>query len=186
MFFKQSDEALIDQALNGSERGWHKLVKRYEKAVYGYAYRMTGNQADAMDLMQETFISVCNSLHQFKGNSSFKTWLMSLAHYRCIDFYRRKQLDKDSDKNIDHIVSVESWSEPSENHEAQQSRAEIIKLLSFLPFDQKLVVELKMFQQLTFDQIAEQLGCSVNTVKSQFYSALSKLKRNIESKENAA
>lgn len=186
MFFKQSDDALINQALNGSERGWNKLVKRYENVVYTYALKMTGNQADAMDLMQETFISVCNSLHQFKGNSSFKTWLMSLAHYRCVDFYRRKRLDRDGEKNVEHLVSVDSWSQPCGEHEVQQSRAEVVKLLMQLPFEQKLVVELKMFQQLTFEQIAEQLGGSVNTVKSQFYSALSKLKRSIESEENAA
>lgn len=186
MFFKQSDDTLITKALNGDQQAWHKLVKRYEALVYSYALRMTSNSSDAMDLMQETFVSVCKNLHQFKGQSAFKTWLMSLAHFRCVDYYRRRKLDLDDEQIVDNLVSIDEGGHPSQHFEKNKTKGELLSYLSQLPFEQKLVVEQKVYQQLTFEQIAEQMGVSTNTVKSKFYSALDKLKRAIESTENAA
>lgn len=186
MFFKQTDDTLITKALNGDQNAWQKLVKRYESNVYAYALRMTSNQADAMDLMQETFVSVCKNLHQFKGQSSFKTWLMSLAHYRCVDFFRRRKLERDEQQEPDNLVSFDEQTSPSRNFEDKRKKNELLSYLNQLPFEQKLVVEQKIYQQMTFEQIAEQMGVSTNTIKSKFYSALEKLKRVIESEDYAA
>ncbi len=186
MFLIQDDKKLIEKALSGNQSAWCKLVKRHEKAVYGYLLRMTGNQSDAMDLMQDTFIAVSRNLADFRQESSFKTWALSLAYYKCMDFYRRNKLDVSDDEDLDSFESNNNHLCPIENLQKIQTSQELMKVVNDLPFNQKNVIELKIFQQLTFDQIAEQTGVSTNTVKSRFYGAIEKLKETIRSSEYAA
>lgn len=80
--FEHNDEKLIKQALLGKKSAWIKLVKRYEKQIFNYAYRMVNNRDDAFDLMQDIFVAVYRSLSTFKGESQFKSWLFRIAHYR--------------------------------------------------------------------------------------------------------
>ena len=186
MFLAQDDKTLIDKALQGKEAAWCKLVKRYEKCVYGYALRMTNNPADALDLMQETFLSVCRNLADFKHQSSFKTWLLSLAYYKCMDFYRRKKLPFSDVDNLDEYETAEPTSCPNFNLEQVQDSQMLMNALANLNFEQKLVVELKIFQQQTFEDIANQTGLSTNTIKSRFYTGLNKLKGLLEGSSYAA
>jgi RNA polymerase sigma-70 factor (ECF subfamily) len=155
------------------------LVKRYEKNLYNYTLRMVSNPADAMDLMQDVFVAVFRNLSTFRGNSPFKGWMFKIAHYRCIEFYRRKRPTQSLD---DHPEQFDEASDECPEYLAvsgQQANA-LHKALQTLPINQKLVVELKFFQHCTFDDIAKQLGISVNTVKSRLYSGLDKLKDHLE------
>lgn len=183
--FQQTDEKLISKAINGNQSAWLKLVKRYESHVFQYALRMTSNHADAMDLMQETFMSVCRSLPEFRGESGFKTWLLRIAHFRCVEFYRRRKWFAD-DSEIQQMDAEPEQACPELAFSQKQNQQQLLALMKRLPFEQKLIVELKVFQHLTFDQIAEQIGVSANTVKSRFYTALDKLKGLMESSYDAA
>ena len=173
--FKRSDDVLITQALSGKKSAWIALVKRYEKGIYNYALRMVNNHADAMDLMQDIFVALFRNLHTFRAESPFKGWLFKIAHYRCIEYYRRKRPMQSLD-DVPEQESEESDDCPEQALFAQQQSSVLIKIMQKLPIKQKLVVELKFFQQCTFDDIAQQLGISTNTAKSQLYSALDKLK----------
>jgi RNA polymerase sigma-70 factor (ECF subfamily) len=177
--FERSDETLVKQALNGKKSAWVTLVKRYEKNLYNYTLRMVSNPADAMDLMQDVFVAVFRNLSTFRGESPFKGWMFKIAHYRCIEFYRRKKPTQSLDDVPEQFD--ESTDECPEYHavSGQQSTA-LHKAMKTLPVNQKLVVELKFFQHCTFDDIAKQLGISVNTVKSRLYSGLDKLKDHLE------
>lgn len=183
--FKQTDEKLIRKALKGDQSSWHKLVKRYESCVYQYALRMTSNADDALDLMQETFISVCRSLADFRGDSNFKTWLLRIAHFRTVEFYRRRKWFSD-DSEIQQMDAEPEHSCPELAFANAQVQRQVIVLMKQLPFEQKLIVELKVFQQQTFDGIGRQIGVSTNTVKSRFYKALDKLKVLLEASDDAA
>jgi RNA polymerase sigma-70 factor (ECF subfamily) len=177
--FKRSDETLVKQALKGKKSAWVALVKRYEKNLYNYTLRMVSNPADAMDLMQDVFVAVFRSLSTFRGDSPFKGWLFKIAHYRCIEFYRRKR----PTQSLDDFPELfdETTSDCPEYHAVSGQQATALHLaLQILPVNQKLVVELKFFQHCTFDEIAQQLGISVNTVKSRLYSGLDKLKNHLE------
>ena len=183
--FHQTDEKLISKAIQGDQKAWLKLVTRYESCVYKYTLRMTSNVADAMDLMQETFISVSRSLADFRGDSQFKTWLLRIAHFRTVEFYRkRKWFADESEMESMDIEPEQGCPEFAFNRKQQQEQ--IMKYMQKLPFEQKLVVELKVFQQQTFDDIARQLGVSNNTIKTRFYSALDKLKVLMEASYDAA
>lgn len=177
--FERSDEALVKQALKGKKSAWITLVKRYEKNLYNYTLRMVSNPDDALDLMQDVFMAVFRNLASFRGDSPFKGWMFKIAHYRCIEFYRRKK----STQSLDDIPEQEEQTSEA-CPEAQMFNGQQANMLSsamqLLPVNQKLVVELKFFQHCTFDDIAQQLGISVNTVKSRLYSALDKLKGHLE------
>ena len=177
--FERSDETLVKQALNGKKSAWITLVKRYEKNLYNYTLRMVSNPDDAMDLMQDVFMAVFRNLATFRGESPFKGWMFKIAHYRCIEFYRRKR----PTQSLDDVPEQEEDAEgacPELQVVAGQRADALHQAVQCLPVNQKLVVELKFFQHCTFDDIANQLGISVNTAKSRLYSALDKLKGKLE------
>lgn len=177
--FERSDETLVKQALKGKKSAWITLVKRYEKPLYNYSLRMVSHRDDAMDLMQDVFVAVFRNLSSFRGESPFKGWLFKIAHYRCIEFYRRKKPMQSLDDSPEPEQEDEHACPEAHISNGQQA-SDIQKALQHLPLNQKMVVELKFFQHATFEDIAYQLGISTNTAKSRLYSALDKLKNHLE------
>ena len=177
------DEALIAAALNGSLRAWEKLVRRYEGKIYNQGLRLMGNSSDAMDLMQEVFLGVYRNLHRFRGDAKFSSWIFRIAYNKAMDMNRRKQLmitqtrvsDEDELDILETIPGRSSYEAEKILNDYQRNK-QIISMLTDLPIEQRLIVELKIFQSLTFEDIAEIHGISVNTVKTRFYSAIKKLK----------
>lgn len=176
------DEALIAAAVNGSAYAWEKLVKRYEPRIYNHGLRLTGNPTDAMDLMQEVFLGVYRNLHRFRGDAKFSSWIFRIAHNKAVDMNRRKKLvtvqtrvDEEGFDLLDTLPG-ESKAEPESRLDEQELNSQVLKLLGTLPIEQRLIVECKVFQSLTFDEIAELQDMSVNTAKTRFYAALKKLK----------
>lgn len=183
MLFKtSSDEKLIASALDGSQHSWLKLVRRYESLVYGYCLRMTGNRGDAMDLMQEVFLSVYRHLPSYRAEGGFKGWMMRIAVNKSLDHLRRRRrspLVGDDDGELDGREGPHAFN-PQQAWEEAGSNREILRVLAELPPEQRLVVELKFFGHFTFDEISGQTGVPVNTVKSRLYAALQKLKDKLE------
>ena len=184
------DEALIAAALKGSAYAWEKLVKRYESKIYNHGLRLTGNSSDAMDLMQEVFLGVYRNLHRFRGDAKFSSWIFRIAHNKAVDMNRRKRLMTSSPKfsSEDEGDEFEKFPgqanlEPEYRSGSQELNTRILGMLNALSMDQRSIVELKVFQSLTFDEIAELQDISANTVKTRFYSALKKLKV-VSEKEN--
>ncbi|MGJ8680348.1 RNA polymerase sigma factor [Paraglaciecola sp.] len=175
--FEKSDEQLIEKALQGNKRAWLDLLKRYEKQIYNYGMRMTGKNEDALDLMQEVFISVFRNLSTYRGEGSFKGWLFRIAHFRCIEFYRRKKPMQGLEDEPEPVCADPGVDDSLSTH---QENKQLIEAMQQLPLAQKSVVELKFFGQFTFEEIAHQTGISVNTVKSRLYVALDKLKMLME------
>lgn len=187
MAFIDDDEALIAAALNGSAYGWEKLVRRYESKIYNYGLRLTGNTTDAMDLMQEVFMGVYRNLHRFRGDAKFSSWIFRIAHNKAVDMNRRRALLQGKSLSFDDTEGLEfqftdhdTSAEPDSRLIKGQQNHEIQKLLQILPIEQRLVIELKIFQSQTFEQIAEMQEISENTAKTRFYSALKKLKAIME------
>ncbi len=175
--FEKRDEQLVKKAIKGDKKAWFALIKRYEQSIYQYGIRMTGNTHDAADLMQDIFISVFKSLPNYRGEGSFKGWLFKIAHFRCMEFYRRKR----PQQPLDECPEQESGEDAPETEMlSDESSKQVLNAMHRLPVTQKAVVELKFFHHFTFDEIAQQLGLSSNTVKSRLYSALNKLKLDLE------
>ncbi|WP_286234820.1 RNA polymerase sigma factor [Thalassotalea sediminis] len=177
--FERSDETLVKQALTGKKSAWITLVKRHEKALYNYALRMVSNREDALDLMQDVFVAIFRNLSSFRGDSPFKGWMFKIAHYRCIEFYRRRKPTKSLDDEPEQ-EDIDEDTCPEKHMTNGRIKLDIQHALQKLPVNQKIVVELKFFQHATFDEIAYQLGISINTAKSRLYSGLDKLKEYVE------
>ena len=174
-----SDETLVKRALAGSDRAWTALVRRYDRRVFNYAFRMSGNAEDARDLSQEVFLGVFRNLGGFRGDGAFAAWLFRIAAFRCTDYLRRR---RPTGEFIE--ASAPPSDDPGPQEQATVSRANrrILAALDALPATQRHVVELKFFQQFTFEDIGVQLGISPNTAKTRLYGALKKLKQHEELK----
>ncbi|MCW8109490.1 sigma-70 family RNA polymerase sigma factor [Alteromonas ponticola] len=175
--FEKRDEQLVAKARNGDKKAWFTLIQRYEQPIYQYGIRMTGNTHDAADLMQDIFVSVFKSLSNYRGEGAFRGWLFKIAHYRCMEFYRRKRPQQSLDECPEQISEEDT---PEIGMLSDESSKQVLKAMQKLSVAQKAVVELKFFHHFTFDEIAQQLGLSSNTVKSRLYSALNKLKLDLE------
>ncbi len=190
MSLAEQDDALIRAALEGSARAWDQLVRRHETQVYNFSLRLTGNPTDALDLMQEVFLGVYRNLHRFRGDSQFSTWLFRIAHNKAIDMGRRRPLSTSLESVLEEAGDqVEArWQQlddvpeqdPLALLDERQRNALILAQMAALPLEQRLVVELKVFQSLTFEEIAELQDIPANTAKTRFYTALRRLKALME------
>lgn len=184
MTHPDEDAPLIAAALDGSSVAWERLVRRYERRVYNFGLRMTGNPSDAMDLLQDVFLGVYRNLHRFRGDAQFGSWLFRIAHNKAIDLARRKSLfsghlDIDDPEQVAEPTAPRQW-EPDTRVMRSQINEKILAGLAQIPYEQRLVVEMKIYQSLTFDEIAGILEVSENTAKTRFYTALRKLKTLLE------
>lgn len=176
--FKRSDENLIAKALNGDQHAWQQLVNRHQSALFYFGLRLLGSPEDAHDLLQDVLMVLCRNLGQYRGDSSFKSWLFGIANYRAMDMLRRRKFSEHDDALADLPDDTPAL---PEQLVAVQQQQQVQQQLRMLPMEQRLVVELKFYQQFTFDEIASQLAVSTNTVKSRFYAALDKMRLQLES-----
>lgn len=182
MFQLQKDEKLIEKALDGSQSSWIKLVKRYESLVYNYCLRMTFNQSDSMDLMQEIYLAVYRNLPAYRGDGKFKSWMMRIAANKTIDFLRARDRNPLHQAGDIDETEIQTSHSPDNEYEVYAKNRHILQLLKTLTDEQRLMVELKFFQHLTFEEISQQSGVALSTVKTRLYTALQQLKNKMEHK----
>lgn len=184
---QNDDRDLIHAALAGKSASWEKLVRRYERRVYNHCLRLTASHADALDLMQEVFLGVYRSLHTFRGDSQFSTWVFRIVHNKSVDAIRRRRsfIFLESSSDDEHTSDIEQFPddkavEPEATLSMIQSNAKILRHLDRLSSDQRLIVEMKLYQGMTFEEIGQVVRVSENTSKTRYYSALKKLKKLLE------
>lgn len=172
---QQTDEILIEKSKNGDLEAFELLVRRYESKVYTVAYRFLGNHADASDLAQETFLRLYQALPRFRGDSSFMTWLYHITANACRDEIRRQQryhvvsLDAETGNNGTQAISQVPSRAPSPEEAAEQKEFnEVVQLcLNNLSEEHRLVLVMREIQDMSYEEIANVLKCSLGTVKSR-------------------
>jgi RNA polymerase sigma-70 factor (ECF subfamily) len=177
MFGQKSDEQLIRDAIAGVERAWLVLIRRYEKRLYNYALRMTGNPDDALDMLQEVLLAVYRNLSTFRGDGPFPAWLFRIAAFRCTDFLRRRRPNMGGTEEVEMLEDQHGQYRPDAVMSGPERNSIILSSLAPLPREQRMVVELKFVQHFTFDEISGQLGISSNTAKTRLYAALRKMRK---------
>lgn len=185
----QDDEkAIIERCKKGDLSAFDDLVKRYERQVYGFAYRMTGNYDDANDIASEAFIKVYNGIEGFRGDSNFSTWLFRIVTNLYLDHRKRSKchLNVPLDEYIEFEESsvarqVEDSSPgPLEQVEFGERSSILEKAIGELPEYQRLMVLLFHTQGKSYDEIAEIIGLPIGTVKSRLNRARLALKEKLE------
>jgi RNA polymerase sigma-70 factor (ECF subfamily) len=134
--------------------------------------------------MQEVFIGIYKNLHRFRGESKFSSWVFRIVHNKSIDLARRWRppVENKPSEEIDQLARLPAVAsdEPDEQLAQEQMNAQVQVLLGQLPIEQRLIIELKLFQSQTFEEIGLAQDISENTAKTRFYSALKKLKDLLE------
>ena len=179
------DRALILQARAGDQRAFRELVRRYQQKVYGIAFGMLRNADDAMDVTQEAFIKVHRYLDNFKGTSSFYTWVYRITVNLSIDHMRKHKkatvLDFDEaiahdEETPDEIVPSTTGMNPVKNLDRQEMRHMIDTALDTLSPAHRAVILMREVQGLSYKEIAEVTEISIGTVESRIFRARTKLR----------
>jgi RNA polymerase sigma-70 factor (ECF subfamily) len=174
-----SDEELIKKYLKGDEKSLEVLIKRYLNPIYSFAFRFVLNQQDAEDLTQEIFLKMWRNLKKFKKEKNFKSWLFTIAKNTCFDFLRKKK--KISILSLkDYIQLVDPQNLTKEIFEKESLKEKIQKSIEKLSFKTKEVLNLYYTKGLTFREIAEISGESVNTIKSRHRRAILILRKMLK------
>ena len=172
---RDEDRDLVSRYLSGDMVAFDELMTRHERQIYRLCFRFVKNPEDAMDLTQEVFIKVFEKLTAFRGDARFKTWLYRVAVNHCLNHVK-----KNSREFVEVNESIGSVGPSSHNRLLERERRDIVRqLMRNLPPKQKAILELRMNDNLSYEEIAGILGRSVSTIKSSVFFALTKLKKMV-------
>ena len=170
-----SEEQLIRRAQQGDNDAFEELLLLHQKKVYNLCLRMSANPDDALDLSQEAFLRAWRSLGQYQFEASFSTWLFRLTSNICIDFLRRKKRRQetsltesydDSDEGAELAVP-DAQPGPEQQAMTNETKIELARAMEQLSPEHREILQLRVIEDLQYEQIADILGVRVGTVKSR-------------------
>jgi len=179
-----TDEELVARSVRGDADSFNELVLRWERPIYALAYRTIGREDDARDVCQETFLRAFRALPGFRGQAKFSSWLYRIALNLCRDWVRRERRTPvvQAPENVD-LVELAAAAEPSESIEDLVARKDLSRAveraMTRLPEEQRTAIVLKEYHGLTFQEIADLVGCPLSTVKTRLYQGLAVLRREL-------
>lgn len=171
-----TDVELIAKAISGREDGFEELVRRYQRPITNYVFRMLNDYDASLDVTQEVFIKVYNSLSRYSSEYKFSTWLYRIAHNAAIDYIRRRSPNEQSieteNKDGAYQLQIESPNPtPEQDRERSEWRTEIEAVVKCLPSVYRELILLRHAQDLSYDEIAEITNLPLGTVKNRLFRA---------------
>jgi RNA polymerase sigma-70 factor (ECF subfamily) len=171
-----SDADLVTSAIGGGEASFEELVRRYQRPIVSYVYRMLNDYDLSLDVTQEVFIKVYNSLDRYSCDYKFSTWLYRIAHNAAIDHLRRNSMNAQSleTENGDgtYQLQIESPNPtPEQDRERSEWRAEIETVVRQLPAAYRDLILLRHSRDMSYDEIADVTGLPLGTVKNRLFRA---------------
>jgi RNA polymerase sigma-70 factor (ECF subfamily) len=182
-----SDNELISLYVNGDESALKTLIQRHEKRVFSYILLSVKNRELAEDIFQDTFIKVINTLRSgnYHEEGKFVQWVMRIANNLKIDYFRKMQRMPAFETNGEFdIFDIIYGSEPSVEQKmiTEQLYAEISEMVKLLPPEQREVLEMRIYQDISFKDIAEMTDVSINTALGRMRYALINLRKILREK----
>lgn len=179
---REAEKLLVASALRGDKNAYRALVERYQQRVFYVAFEITRSREDAEDVAQETFVKAYLSLKDFKGESSFYTWLYRIAFNMAIDVRRKTGRRGGQAVELDerHVgATVETMSAPGPAPDValqnQQEMQHLARALNELSEEHRIVMTLREIDGLSYEEIADVLGISKGTVMSRLHYARKRL-----------
>lgn len=180
----EQDSIWVSTSQKGDTAAFNHLVLKWEKNIYNIALRMLRDPDEAAEATQEAFFLAFKNIRRFRNDSKFSTWLYRIVLNHCLTCVRKRppatHLPIDSPNNetntIRHLKTTET---PDGNLLRLEQQNIVLAALMHLPPEQQAVIELKFFQELTFEEIAVILNTPLSTIKSRLYSGLEILKARL-------
>jgi RNA polymerase sigma-70 factor (ECF subfamily) len=175
-------EALIQRCLQGDQAAWETIVRQHWRKVFNVAYKFVGKHDQAEDLTQEIFLKVFKSLETFDRRANFQTWLISVSRNLCIDHYRSVRKERETiNRDVDTSDIAPAAPDPGPIAALEQrDRVMLLRqALAALPETLRTAVLLRDIQELSYQEIADQLKLPEGTVKSRINRGRTELARQI-------
>ncbi len=173
-----NDFNLVVRAKDGDQKAYAELMQRYKDSIYYMVLKMVNNKDDAMDLTVETFGKAFENIDRYRPDFAFSTWLFRIATNNCIDFIRKKRLnlvsmnavvDEEGDERPLQIKS--ETLNPEETSIKKQQNEQLKMLVDRLPSRYKTLIMLRYYDELSYEEISQQLDIPLGTVKAQLFRA---------------
>lgn len=181
-----SQQSWVLASQNGDTVAFNRLVLKWQGKIYNLTLRMLGNPEEAAEATQETFLRAFKNIRRFRLDAQFSTWLYRIASNECLSQLRRPSSRRHHDSldgRDEEAATLHEQLQSGDDQEEELYRSErqhrVRVALSALPREQRLAVELKFFQEQTFEEMGEILDTPVSTVKSRFYKGLQGLKKRL-------
>jgi RNA polymerase sigma-70 factor (ECF subfamily) len=176
-----TDEQLVNRLRHGETAAGQILVERYCQPLLRYLHRLTGNEHVAEELHQQTWVSVLEHLDKFTASPSggFKSWLFRIATNKANDTWRSRGREKAAKQGL-RLVTDEELPAADFRMEGTENEQKLKRAIEQLPENQKQVVLLRYYSNMKFVEIAQLLGCPLNTALGRMHKAMQKLKQLME------
>ena len=183
-FTSMTDQELVQAYLDGNNHAFDELLSRTQDNIFSYIIRVVKDEELANELFQETFLKIISKIqnHQYTETGKLQWWMIRVAHNTVIDYYRdlKKNFVVDAPKEND-LSAVKSSELVDINRETeltnQRTLKQLVLLMNALPAPQREVVYMRYFQDMSFKEIAEELGCSINTSLGRMRYALINMRK---------
>lgn len=183
---EESDASVVAHVLAGDRDAYRVLVERHSRSIFRLAFRMTGNEQDAEDVVQETFLRAYRRLNRFESRSTFSTWLYRIAVNCSLDFSRQRRHEDDRQvarepEAPDPILSLPSTA-PSADRlmMSAEVREKVEATMKTLSHKERAAFVLRHFEGQSIEEIARALGVKANAAKNNIFRAVQKLRRALE------
>jgi len=179
---EKSDEQLVNDFKNGDESAFVTIMNRYKLKLTRLAWSVVHNEDDAMDIVQDSFIKIYRKLQSFRGTSKLYTWLYRIVMNHSIDYIRKrpKAVIIPVDEMLREPPSKDKSTQPDVRLLNEELHQKIFEAVDKLPAKQKQVILLREVEDLSYNEIADIIGCSVGTVMSRLFYAREKLRTLLE------
>ena len=179
------DASLVKEYVAGNEDALAKLIKRHESKIYGFIYSKIPDRDITNDIFQDTFIKVIKTLksNSYNEEGKFLPWVMRISHNLVVDYYRKtKKMPMFRETEEFSIFSIMSDDSMTIENKiiSEQVEMDLKKLIEELPADQKEVLVMRMYQDMSFKEISESTGVSINTALGRMRYALMNLRKVID------
>jgi RNA polymerase sigma-70 factor (ECF subfamily) len=177
-----TDAQLITQILAGSQARYRLLVERHQQAVYNAAYRLLGNRDEAADITQDAFLRAYRALDTFQQDKSLAPWLCRIAINLALNRLKRQRptLSLDDERQNPGLDLPDASAEPQAGLLRSERQQALRQAILDLPPEQRVVIELRHFQEQSYEEIAAGLNISLANVKSRLFRARQKLRQMLE------
>jgi RNA polymerase sigma-70 factor (ECF subfamily) len=179
------DASLVQDYVSGNENALATLIKRHESKIYGFIYSKISDRDISNDIFQDTFIKVIRTLksNSYNEEGKFLPWVMRISHNLIVDHYRKTKkmpmFRETEEFSIFSIMSDDSLSIENKMI-SEQVEMDIKRLIEELPVDQKEVLVMRMYQDMSFKEISEVTGVSINTALGRMRYALMNMRKVID------